>query len=385
MRKGDSVNAGDEELLQASTGWTGPVSVVVTNNVSGRTQEHTLERPFAIVGRAEQADISISKGGVAFRHAYLQMIRGHLLCVDCGADSGVIWEEGRKRADWLTPGRIVRVGDCTLQLASNGASPGEIPTGFNPLKTYKDELGSLPNFEIEFLNAQIKSLVVPLIHMLTIVGRHRSCKFHFDDESVSHAHASFLRTPEGLWLIDLLGRDGTLVKGEPVRCCLLNDGDDLKIGLYRMKVRIAHEPEASALTEDDHRDRADAVTTSTILVSSNKVFVVEQAGSSIIVTPEGAPKQFRYADVHHEANRVLNLLNDPEIKSLIVDLSREEIFTSVAIGVFNRLRNAISVRGGRAALCCASEQMESVLKEMGLYGLWQHFPTRKEAVAGFNS
>jgi pSer/pThr/pTyr-binding forkhead associated (FHA) protein/anti-anti-sigma regulatory factor len=387
--EGDTVKAEDESLFQQATGWTGPFNLTVTNEVSKETQQFPVERPYAIVGQSSQADVLLQNGQVGFRHAYLQMVAGQLVVVDCGSKLGTLWDEGRKKTEWLVGGRKFRVGDYSVQLADD-AAPGRnpaasVPLDFLPLKRYRDQIGPLPTFEIEFLNAQIKSLVVTLRHMMTLVGRHRACKFHFDDESVSHMHASLLRTPLGLWVVDLLGRDGTNVNSKPVRFALVEDGDVITVGRYRMRVRSGARDEESALTDDEAPSQTRPVAASTILISSNKVFVVEQAGDSLIVTPEGAPKQFRYADVHHEANRVLNLLADPEIKNLIVDLAREEVFTSVAIGVFNRLRNAVAVRGGRVAICNASEQMEQILREMGLYGLWLHFRTREEALAVFRA
>jgi pSer/pThr/pTyr-binding forkhead associated (FHA) protein len=386
------VKAEDASLFQHATGWSKPIDLAVTNLVSNETSDYRLERPCAIIGQSNQCDIPLQKGQVGFRHTYLQLVGGQLLVVDCGSKTGTLWDENRKKTDWLVAGRSFRVGDYSVSLAA-GSKSGEsdenradaalVPLDFLPLKRYRDQIGRLPNFNIEFLNAQIKTLIVPLRHMMTLVGRHRTCKFHFDDESVSHMHASLLRTPAGLWVVDLLGRDGTNVNGKPVRFALLEEGDVITIGRYRMRVRSDDRDDESALVDDEAPNPARAVTASTILISSNKVFVVEQAGESLIVTPEGAPKQFRYADVHHEANRVLNLLGDPDIKNLIVDLAREEIFTSVAIGVFNRLRNAVAVRGGRVAICNASEQMQSILREMGLYGLWMHFPTRDDALAYF--
>jgi anti-anti-sigma regulatory factor len=84
--------------------------------------------------------------------------------------------------------------------------------------------------------------------------------------------------------------------------------------------------------------------------------------------------------VHHEANRVLNLLANPELVNLIIDLHSEDVFNSIAIGIFTRLRNIVDARGGRAALCNESENMEDTLSDMSLYDLWMHFPTRQDAL-----
>src|SRR5262245_12862988 len=114
-------------MLEAATGWTGPVRLAVTRRGSKRKRPFLLERPFGIAGHAEQADLILKKPGASYRHAYLQVIGGQLLVVDCGTDRGLVWEEGRKRADWLVPGRTVELGDYSLRLAAEDGSPAAPP------------------------------------------------------------------------------------------------------------------------------------------------------------------------------------------------------------------------------------------------------------------
>ena len=51
------------------------------------------------------------------------------------------------------------------------------------------------------------------------------CQFVLTDDSVSKFHAALIRTPLGVWVIDLLAREGTYVNGERVSWAWLGDGD----------------------------------------------------------------------------------------------------------------------------------------------------------------
>jgi anti-anti-sigma regulatory factor len=170
-----------------------------------------------------------------------------------------------------------------------------------------------------------------------------------------------------------------------MRYALAEDGHEITIGHYRMRVKYRTDREASERDVDDGEDAPRQILASTILVSSNRIFTVERIADTLIVTPAGDSQRFRYADVHHEANRVLNLLNNLDLVNLIVDLGSEDMFNSVAIGVFTRLRNIIAERGGRAALCNTSSNMRDTLTDMSLYDLWRHFPTRQAALEAIAS
>ncbi len=394
MVESKSVPAKSEraQLFEAATGWLGPLQLTVIDHVSKRRRQYTLERPYAIIGHSGKCDVVLRQPDVGYRHAYLQVIGGRVFCIDLASHSGIHWEDGRKKAGWLMPDSPIRIGAYSLRLAANkrpekpsGPAP---PQDFNPLKRYGEGKGwpvAPRSVELAFLNAQIEMLAVSLSHPLTLVGRDRTCKFHFDDESVSKVHAGLFCASNGLWVIDLLGRGGTRVHGRRMRYALAEDGHDINIGHYRMRVKYRTDRSDSVQEPDDTEDAPRQILASTILVSSNRIFTVERVANTLIVTPAGDSQRFRYADVHHEANRVLNLLNNLELVNLIVDLGSEDIFNSVAIGVFTRLRNIIAERGGRAALCNASDNMRDTLTDMSLYDLWTHFASRQAALEALTS
>ena len=73
--------------------------------------------------------------------------------------------------------------------------------------------------------------------VMSMIGSAKSCKFRLTDPSVSAIHASLLRTPTGLWVVDLRGGRSISVNSEPVRSSALVDGDVLGIGRYQIRIR----------------------------------------------------------------------------------------------------------------------------------------------------
>ena len=65
-------------------------------------------------------------------------------------------------------------------------------------------------------------------------GRHQSSDIFLDDISVSRRHVTFTRTREGITLKDLGSLNGTYVNRELTDECVLNHGDEVQIGKYRL-------------------------------------------------------------------------------------------------------------------------------------------------------
>ena len=69
---------------------------------------------------------------------------------------------------------------------------------------------------------------------LVTAGRHQKSDIFLDDISVSRRHVSFLRTPEGTMVRDAGSLNGTYVNRELVDEMLLQHGDEVQIGKYRL-------------------------------------------------------------------------------------------------------------------------------------------------------
>lgn len=197
-----------------------------------------LPMPFAVVGRAETCDIVLDDEDVSKRHAYLQFIDGRLWCFDLLSRTGTFWRQRRESVGWFDGAEGVRVGPCLLQtLARDNIAPSAV----NPLLSVRPEHDSLPTLTLEFPHATTNGVAdAPatwqLDRPLTYVGQSQLCKVRLRSPSISRFHCSLLRTPHGVWVVDLLGREGVKVNGVPLRSAPLRDGDCLQVGDFEIRV-----------------------------------------------------------------------------------------------------------------------------------------------------
>lgn len=231
------------ELLRAATGATGPIRLVITDAADSSSYEQTIETPFALIGRAPNCDVQLNGNKVSSRHAYLQVIDGQIFCVDLGSRNGTHWAGGKRRADWLIPGRRVRIGSFYVELAE-GLSTDENESerslaDFNPLNRYENEMGALPEVDLEFLREDGNNQLWLVSRMLTLVGQVPGCKIRIADSGSARMHCSLLHTKQGLWVIDLLKRETVLIDGKPSDCRLLENDEILEVDNFRMRVKCS--------------------------------------------------------------------------------------------------------------------------------------------------
>ena len=206
--------------------------------------QHVLERPFFLIGRSKQCDLRIPHSGVSHRHAYLQIVGGRLLCCDLASRNGTHWRGGARPFGWVDPGEEITIGpyrirhvldEFTRHSAIGGAS-GELSSLVRQINAE----AALPDVRIEFLNSRKQPSARAgwqVRRNITLIGGSPLCKLRMQHESVSRMHSSLVLTAEGLWVVDLLGRGGTLVNDEPVQFRELCDGDRLQIGRFCMGIR----------------------------------------------------------------------------------------------------------------------------------------------------
>ena len=142
----------------------------------------------------------------------------------------------------LNPGRMIRIGPFELQrLAGSAPSQTDRHTpplaAISPLVARSHSSQPLPDVTLEFLNGPSRSTCWPMNRVMSLIGSAGGCKFRLADPSVAPFHCSLLRSPVGLWVVDLLGPDGIGVNDAPVRYALLTDNDVLKVGRYRIRIR----------------------------------------------------------------------------------------------------------------------------------------------------
>ena len=232
----------DEEavaLMNRGLGAARGLQVYITGGYWTTPQPFQHPQSFAVVGRAKEAQMSLVSSDVGFRHAYLQVIDGRVFCVDLGSGAPTFWGVEPCSCGWLSRGDVVRIGSYILQL------PGDAPCSAldvngrplpNPLKDGLSDPTAFPRYELGLFDASLSEIVHVIDQRITLIGRLPICSVQLEDDSVSRVHCALVLTQDGLWLIDLLGKDGTRLDGKPVSCEAVQNGSELTVGAYSISV-----------------------------------------------------------------------------------------------------------------------------------------------------
>ncbi len=90
---------------------------------------------------------------------------------------------------------------------------------------------------------------VALAREWTRIGRSLAADVRFDDPTVSRRHALIVRQPDGVRVLDDRSLNGVFVNGERIEGQLLDDGDEIIVGRYRLSFLVVS-PERAAGTRD---------------------------------------------------------------------------------------------------------------------------------------
>jgi len=201
----------------------------------GAVRRWLCPQPFALIGRHPRADVVLDHAGVSRRHAYLQIIGGRPFFVDLGSPLGIRTGDRFVRNGWLDRGLVASIGPYLVRIP--GGAPGGGPGPPNPLASRFLGPESSTALTLEFPDRPSGPTQWRMSRELTLVGRDPVCRLRLDARSVSRFHCALLRNPAGVWVVDLLGRDGTQVNGDAVRWARLADGDELRVGDFRILLR----------------------------------------------------------------------------------------------------------------------------------------------------
>jgi DNA-directed RNA polymerase subunit RPC12/RpoP len=80
-----------------------------------------------------------------------------------------------------------------------------------------------------------ETTLVALTREWTRVGRSLAADVRFDDPTVSRRHALLVRQPDGVRVLDDRSLNGVFVNGERVEWRMLEDGDEIVVGRYRLR------------------------------------------------------------------------------------------------------------------------------------------------------
>jgi pSer/pThr/pTyr-binding forkhead associated (FHA) protein len=211
-------------------------------------ESRQFPQPFAVIGRDDRADVILDDPRVSRRHVYLQAVEGRLFWIDLESRTGTRAEAGARKSGWLEGRGFIGVGSYVIRrpTAASGGDPalGEVPRE-TPLAAQTLGREPLPVVALEFLNGPSQSMIWPMHRVMSLIGSAKGCKFRLTDPSVSAFHASLLRTPTGLWVVDLRGNHSITVNAVPMRSSPLVDGDMLGIGRYRIRIQCRDRDQGS--------------------------------------------------------------------------------------------------------------------------------------------
>jgi pSer/pThr/pTyr-binding forkhead associated (FHA) protein len=236
------VNNLSMDLFREACGMTGPLPLRVEYPGVPEPLQWMLYQPFAIIGREPRAHLQLDHDQVSRRHAYLQVVGGRVFFMDLESRLGTVWESGPRRSGWLDKEQGIQIGPYSIHHASvngNGtALEAESDSSAPPVLLRH----GLPEVTLEFVNRTGRSTTWQMSPMLALVGRSPDCRVHLVGQSVSNFHCSLVRTPLGVWVIDLFGRNGVRVNDQLVRHCRLDHGDRMQVGRFLIQVHYDTPP-----------------------------------------------------------------------------------------------------------------------------------------------
>jgi hypothetical protein len=96
-----------------------------------------------------------------------------------------------------------------------------------------------------------ESRTIALTREWTRIGRSLAADVRFDDPTVSRRHALIVRQPDGVRVLDDRSLNGVFVNGERIEGRLLQDGDEIIVGRYRLSfLVVSPEPAAGSESHD---------------------------------------------------------------------------------------------------------------------------------------
>jgi pSer/pThr/pTyr-binding forkhead associated (FHA) protein len=250
------------DLFLAACGVAGHWTLRISR-AEHRDEERTFTAPYVLVGSREDSDLCLPSSQVSRKHAYFQALPGGVYCVDLDSRGGLRFGDEVRPSGWLRTDRPVQLGPYTLTLLPPPqpgwlAAPTWAPE--NPLVDHADDSAPLVPVFAEVLVSGTVRVRWRMNRVMAVIGRAASCHVYIGDPSLSRFHCSLVRTPIGLWVIDLLSREGTNLNGAPVRCERLRDGDELQLGKYSLRIWFRPKGPTTGGPLADDADRGPAAT-----------------------------------------------------------------------------------------------------------------------------
>lgn len=96
------------------------------------------------------------------------------------------------------------------------------------------------------------------------------------------------------------------------------------------------------------------------------IFVFEQVGEVLILTPHGPFMEFRDSEIRNAYNEAYRRLCESGVRHLLADFSHLDYFGSTFVGILIRLARRVRSNQGEAVLCHLSDNMKDMLRTLML-------------------
>jgi len=227
--------SGDLGQFREACGASGPLRLEWDDWETGQPVRRDFERPVVLVGRSPRADLVLDHPLVGRRHAYLQLVEGRLFGIDLGSREGLRWGGVPRHGGWVDRSRPVQVGVTTIRVVG-GDGGGDRGPGPAPTSRRYESRGSLPSAVLELGGRGEELRRLPLDRVLTLVGGSDRCHVRLPGPGISRVVCGLLRTPVGVWAVDLLSSRGIALNGVVCREARLEDGDVLRVGTLAVRL-----------------------------------------------------------------------------------------------------------------------------------------------------
>jgi pSer/pThr/pTyr-binding forkhead associated (FHA) protein len=208
-----------------------------------RGREFRLDKPLAIIGRAEESDVGLfGDPAIAPRHATIQRSGSDFTIKDLTRDPGTLVNGQRIETAPLHHGDLIGVGGYQVRFhlrnpvqaatgAARRAAPG--PIAAPTIASHQDGTPAAGPFLIDSDGRRIQlRRDAP-----TKIGRSLDNDLVLPLQSISRHHASISMVDGSFCLRDLNSQNGSFVSGKRVSEASLRDGDTIKLGDAQFQFR----------------------------------------------------------------------------------------------------------------------------------------------------
>jgi pSer/pThr/pTyr-binding forkhead associated (FHA) protein/NADPH-dependent 2,4-dienoyl-CoA reductase/sulfur reductase-like enzyme len=214
---------------------------------------HELTLEWQILGRSEEAQITINDPAVSLKHAELVWVGEDLFARDLGSRNGTLVNGDPVSAPTpLTSGDVLRVGATDFKVVGQSSpairSPLMEPAPV-PASAPKTPPPSTPTRHPIQMTSTHPPLTIALTGSASLrIGRNPESEVTIEHSSVSWAHAHLIPRDDGWTIMDAGSTNGTTVNDQPVdkHPVPISEGARVAIGEVQFDVRAVHTPVPTA-------------------------------------------------------------------------------------------------------------------------------------------